>query len=48
MQLSKKQKKIDQILFAFLRSIINFEHLTKKDDSHSWSISGNTACEKYG
>ena len=35
MQLSKKQKKIDQILFAFLRSIINFEHLTKKDDPHS-------------
>ena len=35
MQLSKKQKKISEIFFAFLKSILNFKHLPKKDDPHS-------------
>ena len=30
MQLSKKQKKISEIFFAFLKSILNFKHLPKK------------------
>ena len=30
MQLSKKQKKISQIFFAFLKSILSFKHLPKK------------------
>ena len=35
MQLSKKQKKISQILIAFLKSILNFKHLQKRDDPRS-------------
>ena len=35
MQLSQKQKTFFQFLFAFLKSILNFKHLPKKDDPHS-------------
>ena len=35
MQLSQKQKTFYQLFFAFLKSILNFEHFPKKDDSHS-------------
>ena len=35
MQLSKEQKKISQIFIAFLKSILNFKHLPKKDDPRS-------------
>ena len=35
MQFSQKEKKISEFIFAFLKSILNFEHLPKKDDSHS-------------
>ena len=35
MQLSKAQKKISQIFIAFLKSILNFKHLQKKDDPRS-------------
>ena len=34
-QLSQKQKTFSEIFFAFLKSILNFKHLRKKDDSHS-------------
>ena len=34
--------------FAFLKAILNFKHLPKKDDPRSWCISGNTGSEKYG
>ena len=34
-QLSQKQKAFSQFLFAFLKSILNFKHLPKKDDPHS-------------
>ena len=47
MQLSKKQKTFSEISFAFLKSILNFKHLRKKDDPHSCRISGNTGSEKY-
>ena len=30
MQLSKKQEKFSEIFIAFLKSILNFEHLPKK------------------
>ena len=46
MQLSKKQKKISDIFFAFLKSILNFKHLPKKIEPHSWCNSGNTGSEK--
>ena len=35
MQLSKKQKKISEISFAFLKSLVTFKHFPKKDDPHS-------------
>ena len=34
-QLSQKQKIFSEFFFAFLKSILNFKHLRKKDDSHS-------------
>ena len=48
MQLSQKQKTFSEFFFEFLKSILNFKHLPKKDDPHRWCISGNTGCEKYG
>ena len=35
MQLSQKQKTFSQFFFAFLKSILNFKHLPKKDDRHT-------------
>ena len=35
MQLSQKQKNFSEFFFAFLKSILNFKHLPKKDDPHS-------------
>ena len=35
MQLSKKQKKISEISFAFLNSLLTFKYFPKKDDPHS-------------
>ena len=47
-QLSQEQKAFAQFfIFAFLKSIFNFQHLPKKDDLHSWCISGNTGSEKH-
>ena len=34
-QLSQKQKKFSEFFFAFLKSILNFKHLPKKDDPHT-------------
>ena len=47
-KLSQKRKTFSKFSFAFLKSILNFKHLPKKDDAHSWSISGNRSSEKYG
>ena len=48
-QLSRKQKTFFQFFFfAFLKSILNFKHLPRKDDPHSLSIFGNTGSEIYG
>ena len=33
-QLSQKQKFFSEFCFGFLKSILNFKHLTKKDDPH--------------
>ena len=35
MQLTQKQKKFDQLFFAILKAILNFEPFAKKDDRHS-------------
>ena len=34
-QLSQKQKTFSEFFFAFLTSILHFEHMAKKDDPHS-------------
>ena len=34
-QLSQKQKIFSELFFAFLKSILNFKHLPKKDDPRS-------------
>ena len=34
-QLFQKQKILSQFFLAFLKSILNFQHLRKKDDNHS-------------
>ena len=44
MQLSQKEKTFSEFFFAFLKSILNFKHLPKKDDR----ISGGTGSEKHG
>ena len=35
MQLSQKQKTFSEFFFAFLKSILNFKHFPKKDETHS-------------
>ena len=35
MQLSQKQKIFSEFFFRFLKSILNFKQLRKKDDRHS-------------
>ena len=48
-QLHQKQKTFFQFFFfRFLKCILNFKHLPKKDDTHSSCIFGNTGSEKYG
>ena len=34
-ELSQKQKIFSEFFFAFLKSLLNFRHLLKKDDPHS-------------
>ena len=34
-ELSRKQTAFSQLLLAFLKSTLNFEHFQKKDDPHS-------------
>ena len=34
-KLSQKQKIVCQIVFGFLKCILNFKHFPKKDDPHS-------------
>ena len=48
MQLSKKQKTFSEISFAFVNSLLNFKNLPKKNDPHSWCISGTIGPEKDG
>ena len=33
-QLPQKHRSFSQCFFAFLKSILNFQHFQKKDDSH--------------
>ena len=47
MQLCQKQKAFSEFFFVFLKSKLNFQILTKKDDPHSLCTSGNTGFEKY-
>ena len=47
-RLSQKQKAFFQFFLAFSKSTLNFDHLQKKDDLHSWNISYITHSEKRG
>ena len=47
-QLSQKQKAFFQFSVPLSKSTLNFEHLQKKDDLHSWNISSITHSEKPG
>ena len=46
MQLSEKQETFCQLVFAFLKSTLNFEHFPKKENPHSSFISEITDSEK--
>ena len=48
MQLTENQNTFSQFSFPFLKSLLNFEDLPKKDHPRSGSISGKTGSEKYG
>ena len=45
-QLSQKEKSFSRISFAFLKSILNFEHFRKKDHLHNRCISEITDSKK--
>ena len=47
-RLSQKQKAFFEFFLAFSKSTLNFEHLQKKDDLHSWNISYIRLSEKRG
>ena len=47
-QLSQKQKTFSEFFFVFLKSLLNFKHLLKKDDHHSSCISENTRSQNHG
>ena len=47
MILFEKRKTFSEFFFAFLKSILNFEHLPKRDNPLSRCISGNTGSENY-
>ena len=48
LQWSQKQKNFSEFFLAFFKSILNFKHIPKKDDPHSWCICRNTGSEKDG
>ena len=48
MELSQKQKTFSELFFfAFLKCILNFKHLPKKDAPNSSYISRNTGSQTY-
>ena len=42
MQLSQTQKALSNFVFTFLKSVLNFKHLPKKNDSHWSCLYGDT------
>ena len=46
MQVSGKQRNFSEFFCTFLKSTLNFEHFSKKDDSHISGISEITESEK--
>ena len=48
MQLSLKPTIFSDFFVRFLESKTNFKHFEKKDDRHSYFISGITDCESLG
>ena len=48
MQLSQKQKKFSEISCEFLKPRLKFQHIRKKDHTHSQCISEITDFQKRG
>ena len=48
MEVSQKQKFFSEFVFEFLKYRLIFKYLPRKDDPHSWCISGNTGSDKHG
>ena len=49
MQVYQKEKVFTFFFFfEFLKSLLNFKHFPKKDNTHSWCICENTGSEKCG
>ena len=46
--ISKTKKNFWIVFFAFLKSILNFKHMPKKDDPVRLCISRNNGSEKHG
>ena len=47
-QLSSKLKPFPDFLVPFVENTLKFEHLSKKDDRHTYFISEITNCERLG
>ena len=48
MSLSLKENHVLDFFVEFLESTSNFKHFEKKDDRHSYFISGITDCQRLG
>ena len=48
MELSEREKSFFLIYFELLKSILNLEHLEKKDEPHAWRISEIRDSKKRG
>ena len=44
--MSKRKNFFSNLVFALLKDIINFKHISKNDDPHSWWISEIKGSEK--
>ena len=47
-ELSQREKSFFLIFFELLKSILNLEHLEKKDEPYPWRISEIRDCKKRG
>ena len=48
MQLCQKQNEFSELVAAFSKARLNFEHLEKKYPPHSWCVSHIADSKKHG